>query len=287
MGNAKANHKCRTDIPHASPGQGLIEYVVLLSLASVAAIVGLTILGIDVRNTFKKIIFGSEPQIAEETLEITVVDNTQSGLGNLRIYAFAPDGSYLNKYQETNENGIATFKLEQGEYQFLVRYQQQGYWSEPISWPQQKQSTIQIDQLAFLVNVVDLMGRGVSDVPIYAYSSDSTYIGMEKQTNENGEAAFLLAPGEFSFRADYNGRENWSDTVKSADGSVTITVNTCPTGQFLAEYFNDRNFGGEPVLVQCEGNIDYTWQTGSPAPEVNQNLFTIRWSGLFDFSEGT
>lgn len=44
------------------------------------------------------------------------------------------------------------------------------------------------------------------------------------------------------------------------------------------EYFNNRDLQGEPVLVRNDAAVDFSWGTGSPAPEVQPDNFSARWT---------
>jgi predicted alpha-1,2-mannosidase len=45
------------------------------------------------------------------------------------------------------------------------------------------------------------------------------------------------------------------------------------------EYFNNINFSGKPVLTRIDEQIEFDWGGGSPAPEINPNYFSVRWTG--------
>ena len=53
------------------------------------------------------------------------------------------------------------------------------------------------------------------------------------------------------------------------------------------EYYDNPDLQGEPVLVRNDTEINFDWGTGSPAPEVPADNFSVRWSGTVDFEEGT
>ncbi len=62
-----------------------------------------------------------------------------------------------------------------------------------------------------------------------------------------------------------------------------------PASEFwTAEYFNNANLGGSPVLVRAEGgSIDYNWATASPAPGVvAADFFSARWSRAVTLAGG-
>jgi hypothetical protein len=57
------------------------------------------------------------------------------------------------------------------------------------------------------------------------------------------------------------------------------------------EYFNNMTLVGEPVLVREDAEIDFDWGTGSPAPEIDDDGFSVRWTrtatlrpGLYRFT---
>ena len=45
-----------------------------------------------------------------------------------------------------------------------------------------------------------------------------------------------------------------------------------------AAYWNNTDLAGTPVLWRAEANLDHDWGTGSPAPEVNADYFSARWT---------
>ncbi len=58
-------------------------------------------------------------------------------------------------------------------------------------------------------------------------------------------------------------------------------------GNWQAEYWNNRDLSGAPVLVRQESSINYDWGTGSPAPGVNADNFSAQWTETTNVPEGT
>ncbi len=52
------------------------------------------------------------------------------------------------------------------------------------------------------------------------------------------------------------------------------------------EYYNNTDFAATPALVRYDPNIDFDWGFGSPAPGVNSDDFTVRWTRTFQFAPG-
>jgi len=58
-----------------------------------------------------------------------------------------------------------------------------------------------------------------------------------------------------------------------------------PTWQ--AFYWNNQTLSGAPVLVRSESDINYDWGIGSPAPGINADHFSARWTRYLDMTPGT
>ena len=67
--------------------------------------------------------------------------------------------------------------------------------------------------------------------------------------------------------------------------SVTTLVNSSALGNgigLLGEYFsNTRSFTNPPMptLTRTDAVVNFDWGTGSPAPEISADNFTVRWTG--------
>jgi len=45
------------------------------------------------------------------------------------------------------------------------------------------------------------------------------------------------------------------------------------------EYFNNRNFNGDPVFTRIDKQIDFNWWDGAPKKELDDDNFGVRWTG--------
>ena len=52
-----------------------------------------------------------------------------------------------------------------------------------------------------------------------------------------------------------------------------------------AEYFNNREFNGQPALVRTDAQVDFNWGSVSPSKEINEDNFSVRWTGKLKASE--
>ncbi|MBN1292917.1 MAG: glycoside hydrolase family 3 C-terminal domain-containing protein [Candidatus Latescibacteria bacterium] len=46
-----------------------------------------------------------------------------------------------------------------------------------------------------------------------------------------------------------------------------------------AEYFNNTELEGDPVVVRIDENIGFEWGSNSPDPKINHDFFSARWTG--------
>ncbi len=65
-----------------------------------------------------------------------------------------------------------------------------------------------------------------------------------------------------------------------------------PAGQaadaaWIANYWNNTSFQGPPALQRNEANLDHAWGSGSPAPGVQADRFSARWTRYVSFAAGT
>ena len=65
----------------------------------------------------------------------------------------------------------------------------------------------------------------------------------------------------------------------------TATIGGLP-GPWQAEYFNNRDLSGSPAVARGDAAIDFDWRFQSPAPEINRDNFSTRWTGVFTFKDG-
>lgn len=90
----------------------------------------------------------------------------------------------------------------------------------------------------------------------------------------------------FSASGTYILRLTASDGALSTSDDVSVTVNPASSGGtgtgLTGHYYNDGKSGARfttLVLTRIDGSIDFNWNTGTPAPVVQQDNFSVRWTG--------
>lgn len=68
----------------------------------------------------------------------------------------------------------------------------------------------------------------------------------------------------------------------------TPPATSCPTiTAWKGEYWNNETLSGTPALCRNDANINFEWQTGSPASQIQADHFSARWTRSLSFSAGT
>ncbi len=91
--------------------------------------------------------------------------------------------------------------------------------------------------------------------------------------------------------------QSWSDTgaqqhsITAGTTDATYTAAfvqmSCQAGQFQVAYFNNQDLSGGPALAGCEDTpLIHPWGVGNPAPGINADHFSARWTGRFSFPAG-
>lgn len=65
-----------------------------------------------------------------------------------------------------------------------------------------------------------------------------------------------------------------------------ISVTSAQQDTWRGEYYNNRNLQGSPAHVRNDPTIFFDWNDGSPAPGVNNDNFSIRWSRTLNLPAG-
>jgi beta-glucosidase len=66
----------------------------------------------------------------------------------------------------------------------------------------------------------------------------------------------------------------------TGEAGAPVPASASPTG-FKGEYFNNKDLQGTPVIVRTDEQINFDWSRGRPAPQINEDGFSVRWTGKF------
>ncbi|MFZ0450266.1 MAG: RHS repeat-associated core domain-containing protein, partial [Desulfatiglandaceae bacterium] len=159
-----------------------------------------------------------------------------SPLPNVNVYVFSSSNAYLGLNGKTGAQGIVSFRLPAGTYNFRADYQGSHFWAT---------ASVEAD----LTNEIDLdtgggsvgltlekaQGEPLTNIPVYVFTENGTYLGISAHTDGRGLVSFDLSDGWYKFRADYLGYHFWSESFEVPQSlsrvltilhqDVTVTVN--------------------------------------------------------------
>jgi hypothetical protein len=118
---------------------------------------------------------------------------------------------------------------------------------------------------------------GLPAPPATLTTTWSRVSGPGTVTFDNANA--LSTSATFSVAGAYVLRLTAFDSVLTSTDDVTVTVNSAGAGSGLTgEYFNGINFQ-TLQLTRVDPVVDFDWGSGSAAPNVNADNFSVRWTG--------
>jgi beta-glucosidase len=85
----------------------------------------------------------------------------------------------------------------------------------------------------------------------------------------SGDTKVLYAPG-----ATLSG-----EAVGPVPASALTTNGAGTQPGFRGEYFNNQELQGQAATVRIDPQINFDWGRYKPAPQVNENNFSVRWTG--------
>jgi RHS repeat-associated protein len=129
---------------------------------------------------------------------------------------------------------------------------------ENIQYPSGMQRSYSYDNADRLTKVTNALGGGASEEFIYTYDANSN---RQTETRKRDETPHRT----LSYQYDELNR--------------LTKVGYSTRNGLIGEYFNNRDFTS-PALIRNDATVDFTWAgTQTPAPEVQDNTYSVRWSG--------
>jgi len=142
------------------------------------------------------------------------------------VHVFGEGGSCLGLTAITDAAGTARFRLPEGAYRFAADVQGSRYFgSGLVAAAAISPIDLSTGGGLFSLTLDASDGRLLADVPVHAFTSSGTYLGVRETTDSQGRALFTLSSGDYRFRADYLGRQFWTGThAVPAESSAVLTA---------------------------------------------------------------
>ena len=103
------------------------------------------------------------------------------------------------------------------------------------------------------------------------------------------QATRSLTAGDHEVRVEYfeNGGGAVARVSWQLDQPPPPPPSSCPSGEYMTQYYANMTLSGTPALQRCETAIDYDWGSGGPGVGVPPDQFSARWTGTFSFTAGS
>jgi len=132
-------------------------------------------------------------------------------------------------------------------------------------------------------NVLPLDAAWIHSIAVFGPAAD------EEPVIVGGGSGRVAPPYTISPLKGITDRAGKAITVRYFTAS-NATGRPIPAGTFQtpdrapglkAQYFNNPDLSGNPVMTKFDANIDFNWQGAAPAAGVNPSNWSVRWSGVF------
>ena len=195
-------------------------------------------------------------------------------IADISTYLFDSAGSYMGKTLPTDTSGSVIFNLPEKAYKVRADYMSQQYWSDEFTWLDNLINIPMADA------VITMTGAGMprADIPVYIFSSGSSYLGVTGKTGSDGKVTFRIPGGSYKFRADYQTNQFWTDVqtivadqvnyINLSDGggnfTLTVKANTDPLVGVNCYVFNDEgSYLGLTGVTNSNGQYSFELSTGN------------------------
>jgi len=156
---------------------------------------------------------------------LTVLKGETDPLIGVNCYVFNEAGSYLGMSATTNNSGQVSFALADGIYKIRVDHLGYQFWTDLYEVPATLSDDFTIAHQDVVITV-EAMFQGTPEpkegINVYLFTPSGSYLKQYQVTDENGHVTFNLPEQAYKVRADYLGRQFWSEVFTWQDSTVTI-----------------------------------------------------------------
>ena len=128
--------------------------------------------------------------------------------------------------------------------------------------------------------------------PGFGSKLHTVYFGTDLGTVTNAtggkpQTTTTYNPGPLQPLTTYYWRVDEFTGAVTLQGDVWSFTTAKEGGGVKGEYFNNIDLSGQPVLVRIDPQINFYWNPGPVGPGVNEDNFSVRWTGELEapFSE--
>ncbi|KJR43414.1 YD repeat-containing protein [Candidatus Magnetoovum chiemensis] len=144
---------------------------------------------------------------------LSVNKSADEPLKGTSVYLFNATGSYLGVSGQSNDQGIVSFNLSDGNFKFRVDHLGYQFWSDTFLIPNTISGALTIPHQNVTISVIKAYES--SSLPIvscktYLFSESGSYLGLSGTTDSQGQFSFKVPFKTYKVRVDYMGQQYWS-----------------------------------------------------------------------------
>jgi hypothetical protein len=196
---------------------------------------------------------------------------------DVKVYLYSSEESYLGKYDTTDTDGQATFRIPEGTYKFRADYLGNQYWSADADLAADVVNDVEVSVGggSFTFTLLKDDGTPIEGSKCYTYNEAGNCTGLYGVTNEDGQVFFDLGDGNYQFKVKYMGEEFWSDTASVPDAmsmemtlshettEVTVsTTNAAVEGAKVYLYSEEESYLGSYEVTDENGMVSFDLPVG-------------------------
>jgi hypothetical protein len=201
---------------------------------------------------------------------ITLQEDPQTPMANIKMYLFNASDSYLGKYQVSDASGQVTFDVPEGSYKTRADYLGYPFWSDVTFVETDTITDLTLPHQDINITAVGVyqdIGEPLANIKIYLFSSSGDYLNQNQTTDDNGQVVFHLPEKPFKVRVDYLGTQFWSDdftwqdtvvAIPHGDAEITVFGAGMPREGVKVYLFSAGSYLGWNQTTDSNGRVMFT-----------------------------
>jgi len=122
-------------------------------------------------------------------------------------------------------------------------------------------------------------GAGATEHHVYFHTNQDLVSTRASAADKGTVEDPNFSPGQLDYNTEYFWMVDEFDGSTTHQGTVWSFSTVGPNNGVKAEYFNNTDLSGDPVLTRVDPKIDFEWGGDSPDPAVDTDGFSARWTG--------
>ena len=170
------------------------------------------------------------------------------------------------------------FRLGMFDPPEMVRYAQIPYSENDTEAHHQVSLKASRESIVLLKNAANTLplAKSLKRVAVIGPDADDREVLLG---NYNGEPSSYVTPLQGIRSKLPNATVTYSEGMYPTGVTFEPIAVAAFPGGLKGEYFNNSNLSGTPALVRQDPQIDFQWNSLSPAKEIKEDGFAVRWTG--------